>query len=225
MSVLSRISSALGHGDGLPNLELAQALCREPDPQAIRELVDALGSPTARVASDCLEVLEEIGKLEPHLIAPYVQQFLALLSGRNNRLVWGAMVALSTIATDQAAVLARHLPILLQALETGSVITVDNAVSVLAAVSAALPSTRPRILPRLVAHLASCRPKDVAQHAERCAIAATTSTRAELVAVLQKRLPELTEAQSKRVGKVIAMIERGGGPQRTRKARRVSGNP
>jgi hypothetical protein len=78
MSVLDRVASSLGQRGGKPNHVLAEELARNPDPDAITELAEATGSRPARMASDCLEVLEEIAKIKPELIAPHVDTLLAL---------------------------------------------------------------------------------------------------------------------------------------------------
>ncbi len=45
-----------------------------------------------------MKVLYEIGYLTPELIADYADDFLKLLRSKNNRMVWGGMIALATIA-------------------------------------------------------------------------------------------------------------------------------
>ena len=64
------------------------------------------GIKTAKIASDCIKTLYEVGYLKPELIAPYVGDFLKLIKSRENRLVWGGMLALSTIAALKSG---RHL--------------------------------------------------------------------------------------------------------------------
>jgi hypothetical protein len=43
-------------------------------------------------------VLYELGYLAPELIADYVGDFIKLLKHENNRIDWGGMIALSTVA-------------------------------------------------------------------------------------------------------------------------------
>ena len=127
MSVLDRLACALGRRDELPNQELARDLAAARDQPGIRLLAENLANPDPAVQADCLKVLYEIGFLAPELIAPYADDFLGLLRSRSNRLVWGAMIALGTIAALRAETLFQHRAEILRAMQTGSVITVDNA--------------------------------------------------------------------------------------------------
>jgi hypothetical protein len=70
------------------------------------------------------------------MIADYTDDFLRLLRIRNNRLVWGAMLALSTIAEIRADKIYEDLDVILKVMQEGSVIAVDNAVKVLAVIAA-----------------------------------------------------------------------------------------
>src|SRR5262245_29090595 len=132
MSVLHQIAHFQNRRDEVPNQELAKALVKNKDRKGIREIADNLWSDNAQVQSDCLKVLYEVGYLDPALIADYVGDFLKLLDSKNNRLVWGGMIALSTIAALKAAEIFAQCEAVQQAMERGSVITVDNGVKTLA---------------------------------------------------------------------------------------------
>jgi hypothetical protein len=62
------------------------------------------------------------------------------------------------------------------------------------------------LLPYLLQHLRTCRPKDVPQHAEKIAVAVDAANRAEFVAVLQERMPDLTSSEAARIRKVIKAL-------------------
>jgi hypothetical protein len=98
MCTLDRIAYCQGRRDEVPNQELARDLAAREDRQGIREIVAGLRNFEPAIRSDCLNVLYEIGYIKPHLIAPYAADFLNLLHDRDNRLVGGAMIALSMIA-------------------------------------------------------------------------------------------------------------------------------
>ena len=102
MSVLKRIAFFQNRRDEVPNLELAKDLAERGDRESIGEIVHNLHHENANVRSDCLKVLYEIGYLRPELIADYVGEFLALVGDKHNRMVWGGMIALSTIAGIRA---------------------------------------------------------------------------------------------------------------------------
>jgi hypothetical protein len=203
MSVLERIAYFQGRRDEVPNQELAKHLVQTQDRAGIQEIVANLWHKEANVRSDCLKVLYEVGYLDPALIADYVGDYLKLLQSRNNRLVWGAMITLSTIAALKSDDLFRHRARIQEAMAEGSVITVDAAVKTLAIVSSKTDAYREELFPHLLLHLQSCRPKDVAQHAESTLVAVDASHSEAFVAVLEKRLPDLSSSQAARVRKAI----------------------
>jgi len=73
----------------------------------------------------------------------------------------------------------------------------------LAVVASKKDEYREELLPHLLQHLQSCRPKDVPQHAESTLVAVDPGHSAAFAAVLEKRLPDLSGAQAARVKKVI----------------------
>ncbi len=208
MSVLQRIAYFQNRRDEVPNQELAQELAAQKDRKGIREIASNLWNENQAVQSDCLKVLYEIGYLRPELVAPYADDFLKLLHSRNNRLVWGAMIALSTVADVTADAIYPHVEEIKQVMDQGSVITQDNGVRVLALVAARNAAYGTEIFPTLLHHLETCRPKDVPQHAEKTAAAVNARNKKQFMAVLEKRLVDLTGSQAARVKKVIKEVEK-----------------
>jgi hypothetical protein len=211
MSVLERIAYFQGRRDEVPNQELARQLAQARDRDGIQEIAANLWHKEGNVRSDCLKVLYEVGYLEPTLVADYAGDFLKLLHSRNNRLVWGAMIALSTVAALRADDLFQHRAEIQEAMAEGSVITIDAAVKALAIVASKKDAYRKELFPHLVEHLQSCRPKDVARHAEITLVAVDPSHSEAFVAVLEKRLPDLSSSQAARVRKVIRTAKAVGG--------------
>jgi hypothetical protein len=207
MSALQRIAYFQHRRDEMPNRELAKELVTKKDRKGIREIAENLWNKNQNVQSDCLKVLYEIGYLQPQLVAAYTDDFLKLLHSRNNRLVWGAMLALSTVADLQADTIYPHVEDIQQVMDQGSVITKDNGVKVLALVAAQKTSYSKAIFPYLLHHLETCRPKDVPQHAEKAAIAVNARNKQQFIAVLEKRLVDLSGSQTTRVKKVIKDVE------------------
>ena len=148
------------------------------------------------VRSDCLKVLYEIGYLKPELVAPYAGDFLKLLGSRNNRLVWGAMIGLSTVAEIAADEIYPHAAEIQRAMAGGTIITLDAGVLALARLAATGDDRRTALLPYLFDFLQDCRPSDLPRHAERVLMAVGTDSKDEFVAVLQARMPLLTTAQA-----------------------------
>ena len=206
MTVIDKLACSLGRNDEIPNQELANELCRERDSESIKELVQCLFNGTTAIKNDGIKVLYEIGESQPELISSYVGDFIKLLNNKNNRLVWGAMTALSTIATINPDKIFKNIDLIFEVIKKGSVITVDNGVSVLAKVGSMNKEYEKKVLPFLLEHLETCRPKEVAQHSERSMIMANSGNKSEFHKVLEKRLDYLTPSQQTRVKKVIKKI-------------------
>ena len=207
MSLLHKLATAQNRKDEVPNQILAKEIADSGDKAAVKELVDNLSNRDKNIQSDCIKVLYEIGALKPELIAAYVDNFIALLRGRNNRLVWGAMTALGAIATLKAADIWRQIDIVMRSTELGSAITQDWGIRVLAAVSAADPAHEKKILPFLKTFLQNCRPKDFPRHAESVLPAINTTNRQEIATVLEARVASLRPQQAKRLEKVLRAIK------------------
>ena len=170
MSVLQQIAYFQDRRDDVPNQQLAQALAAQQYAGGIREIAQNLWHENPAVQSDCLKVLYEIGYLNPALITDYVgENGTAVSCNSENRLVWGAMIALATIAALKADVIAEHFEDLVQVMAQGSVITRDNGMKALAAAAASHPDHNSLIFPFLLQQLATCRPKEVGQYAEAVA--------------------------------------------------------
>ena len=206
MSALDKTAYALGKRDDQPNIELARVLAAKKDVKGIREIVGGLRDTDDALAGDCIKVLYEIGALNPELLVEYAGDFLNLLRSRNNRLVWGGMSALATVARAAAEEIYKEIDTVLKAFRTGSVITVDRGVSVLAGVCRAGQRYAKVLWPVIVRHLSTCRPKEVPQHAERALAAVTARNAAEFREVLSKRLPQVSANQARRINKVLAAV-------------------
>jgi hypothetical protein len=203
MSVLSKIAFFQNRRDEVPNQELAKVLASRKDRRGIREIGENLWHANAQVQGDCLKVLYEIGYLEPTLIADWVGDFIKLLGSKNNRLVWGSMIALSTVAEIQAAEVFDHRGEIQEAMERGSVITMDNGIKTLALIAAGNAGRCKTLFPYLLRHLETCRPKEIPQHAEKTLVAVTADNCSRFIQVLEKRISEMTPAQARRAQRVI----------------------
>ena len=208
MSVLHKIAYFQGRRDEVPNQELAAALAASEDSEGIREIAANLWRQNSNVQSDCVKVLYEIGYVKPGLIAPFADDFVRLLRSRHNRLVWGAMIALSTVAEIAADVIYPRVAEIQQAMADGSVITVDAGILTLARLAASSEDRRAALMPFLLDHLRTCRPKDVPQHAEKIVGAVTTASRDEFIAIVQRRMTQATPAQLIRLRKVVRQAEK-----------------
>ena len=196
------LACKLGRNDEVPNVELAESLCSSMDSKGIREIADGLQSKDQAVASDCIKVLYEIGYRKPDLIADYADTFIDGLSHKNNRIVWGSMTALAAIALYKPEAIYQRLPEIIKAYKTGSVITIDNSISVFAGLCKGNREYQAKVYPILIDHLTTCRAKEIPQHAERMVICIDAGNKEAFLGILDVRLGEMSEAQQKRITKL-----------------------
>ena len=204
--MIELLACKLGRNDETPNIELAEKLCVSMDENGVREIADGLKSGDKAVVNDCIKVLYEIGSRRPALIADFADGFITALSSRNNRLVWGSMRALSFVAPIKADAIFKRLPEIIAAYESGSVITVDNGVSVFAQLCKASKDYEERIFPLLLNHLANCQAKQIPQHAERIAVCVNSSNKEAFIKAVETSIDELSESQKSRVLKLIKRL-------------------
>lgn len=204
--VLEQLACAQGRNDEQPNILLAQQLVEEQNLHGIEEIIENLSNNNKKIANDCMKVAYEIGRLKPEWISKYALTFIHLLTSRNNRLVWGAMQTLSTIAPLCSDLLMDHLKTIMSAINNGSVNTVDKGILTLGKLASISKENNERIVPYLVEHLATCRTKEVPQHAESSLPAITEENKDEFIEVLQKREPYFTKPQKNRVYRIYRKL-------------------
>jgi hypothetical protein len=204
--MIEKLACKLGRNDEVPNIELAELLCQNKDTDGIQEIADGLKDKDKAVANDCIKVLYEIGERNPELISGYANEFISILCSRNNRLVWGGMTALAEIAEIAPESICEKLPVVIEAYEKGSVITVDKSISVFAGLCKADDKYAETVLPIIINHLKKCRPKDVPQHAERALICFNSRNANVFIEVLEERLPHLVSSGQARVNKLLKKL-------------------
>ncbi|MCF6136306.1 hypothetical protein [Pseudalkalibacillus berkeleyi] len=204
--VISELASQLDRKDEQPNIELARRLVNEKDYAGVKEVIENLSNKNKKIQSDCIKVVYEVGEMEPEMISNYALIFIDLLNSRNNRLVWGSMSALSTIASEASEVLMNHVQEIISAMKTGSVITVDKGVMTLAKLASVNEMNNERIFPVLIQHLETCRVKEIPQHAESTLIAVTEHNKEHFITTLKQRAQYMTAPQYKRIKKIYKSL-------------------
>jgi hypothetical protein len=206
MGVIDKLATALGRRDEVPNQELAREIVRKEDKGAIKELAENLSHKKKDIQNDCIKVLYEIGAERPMLIAPYLKDFVALLTSKNNRLQWGAMTALGCIVKEQPAEIFAALGKILAAADQGSVITRDHCVNILISLTAE-KKYRDKTFPLLVEQLMSCPTNQLPMYAENALPVIDANLKDKFIKTLSGRLGEIEkESKRKRVEKVIKKL-------------------
>ena len=204
--MIEKLAYSLGRNDEEPNIELAKELAKTKNKKGIKEIVDGLSNSKKQIANDCIKVLYEIADIMPEFVSEYADNFIQLLKSRNCRLVWGSMTALSKIVSLKPDEIFKNLDIILRAYEKGKVITVDNSISVFAGLVKADKKYEKKVFPIIIGHLEKCRPKEVGQHAERAFVCINKNNSTIFKETLLKRRESLTDAQKKRVDKLLKQL-------------------
>jgi hypothetical protein len=161
MDAIGRIAFHRGIRNEVPNQELARDLALSGDREGIRQIAEGLGDRNRSIASDCVKVLYEVGYIAPELVAEYGPAFVELLGSKVNRMVWGGMIALSTIAERESALVWKHRRAIMETIERGSVITEVSGLKALTRMAAANRRYRKEIEPFLLNYLSEGRPVDL----------------------------------------------------------------
>jgi len=199
--IINKLASSLGRKDNGPNLQLAKEIILKNNKKAINELIKILQeNKNRKIQSDCIKTLYEIGYIKPELIAEYHNFFIKLLKSKNNRLVWGAMIALKTISEIKSKEIFENLSVILEVTEKGSVISNDNGIGILINL-AKKQELYNDVFPLLMEQLAKCTPKQLPMYAERAL--PVIKEKDKFLALLNNRINELNkESQIKRIKKI-----------------------
>ena len=135
-SILEQLAHTLGRRDETPNIALAERIADSQDTESVKTLVALFDSQPMAVKYDILKVLYETGERKPEMISAYTDMFAGLLTHKNNRVQWSAMTALSVIARSRPELLVPHLVHVVDAMDSGSVITRDHGIYILSALAA-----------------------------------------------------------------------------------------
>src|SRR5215217_7206560 len=206
-SVIEQLASVAGRKDEVLNQELAVKIAADNDTAAVRELTDNLHHKSKDIQSDCIKVLYEIGEQKPEMIAPYSDTFLDLLNSKNNRLVWGAMTALDCITTLKPEPVYKHLPVIIDAADKGSVIVKDHFMRILLKLIAVKKYENEAMI-LLFDQLKVSATNQLPMYAEQAMNVIPPSFKEDFIQVLTDRLPDIEkESKRKRVEKVIRKLQ------------------
>ena len=204
--MIEQLACKLGRNDEGPNIELAERLVQNNDADGVAEIIEGFKGDDKAVASDCIKVLYEAGARKPELVCGYADDFILGLCSRNNRLVWGSMMALARIVELAPRQIYEKLDEVKSAYEKGSTITVDNSVSVFAGLCKQGGDYAEATLPLLLGHLQKCRPKEIPQHAERMSVCFGPENARAFIAILEERNPCLAAPQQARVNRLLKKL-------------------
>lgn len=188
----------------IPNQELAKTLADENNADGIKEICEYLKDKNKSVSSDCIKVIYEIGYINPDLIKSYCELFLELLHSKTNRMVWGAMIALSTIAHLKADTLWNRLDFIIDTIRKGTLITEVAGIKVLVKIAGQKKEYKNIILPTLMEYMEKCRPIDFAARIETIlSVIKEEPEKSNFLNIIEIKKKDLKDSQIKRVNKIL----------------------
>ena len=208
MSILTKLASALGRRDEEPNVELGKEIAANNDKAAVKELVAALQHKSKDIQADAIKALYEAGEQKPALVAGYANDFIALLDSKNNRMQWGAMTALSSMAAENPKVIYEALGKIATVAEKGTVITKDHYAKILTRLGT-VKAYADDCFALLIELLQSAPVNQLPTYAENAMPLVTDKNRAVFLKTLIARLGDLEEQPTKykRLEKVIKKMK------------------
>lgn len=206
MTILNLLSSAQGIKGNEANILLAREISRSSNKSAIKELVNHLTNKNKNIQSDCIKTLYEIGYLKPELIANHHADFIKLLTNKNNRLVWGGMIAISTITDLKHKEIYASLGLILQTIEKGSVITIDCGIEILSKLNKHLNYFNTTD-PLLIEQLWKCPIKQLPLYIEKSLVSINSNNKEIYQTMIEKRKTECNkDSQKKRLDNLLRQI-------------------
>ncbi|WP_303316416.1 hypothetical protein Q4Q34_06315 [Flavivirga abyssicola] len=208
MTVINQLSSSLGQKGNDANITLAKEIAEAEDRNAIKELVENLKNKDKKIQADCIKTLYETAYIKPDLIANYYKEFLNLLSSKNNRLIWGGMIALATITDLKSKELFESIDLISDAVGKGSVITVDSGIEIFAKLNKH-SEYQDKVENLLTDQLWKCPSKQLPQYMEKSTISINEKNKEIYQKIINIRKSECEkESQLKRLDKVWKLIEK-----------------
>jgi hypothetical protein len=206
--LLNRLGYLQTRRDRTPNLDLARDLVARDDVAGIREIAENMWNDNKNIHADCMNVMYEIGKIDPNLITPYAVDFIKFLKSKHENMTLGAITALSEIAKAKPDFIFKNVAEIKRMAETGSDTAVDKSISTLAHTAAGGTEYSNVIFPYLLQHLLSCHHKHVPERAEKILPAVNENNNSEFIKTLKKRLEELSGSDFTRLKKIVRIAEK-----------------
>lgn len=208
MSVINNLASVLGRRDEAPNKELAQNIVDTKDKKAIRQLFTALANCDKNIQSDCIKVLDEVAAKEAKLVSGYAVELIALLDSKNNRLQWGAMTAIDSIAAEVPDIIYTALAKIVGAADRGSVITKDHCIGILVKLCL-FTRYADEAFQLYLEQLKAAPANQFPTYAEQAVAVLNNENLPTYMSVLAARLPEIEQdTKRRRVEKILRKINK-----------------
>lgn len=209
MSIADQLAHSQNRRDQGPNRELAAKIINSEDAGLLKELVEFFGTkPHKDLQKDCVLTMAWVAEKSPELVVPYTDILVNNLQSSINRVIWGSMIALAEIAAHVPDKLYNALPEILDAMETGTVVTRDFGFRILIALYV-LPSYQEDVFYIILEQLRTAPDNQLGQYAEKLMAVMNVRHKYALYDVLSERLTELSNSHHiKRLNKNLLKLSR-----------------
>ena len=206
--IVGQLAHSIGRSDEEPNIRLAEKIVKSGNKSDVKEIISLLDHKTTGIRSDAIKVLYEIAGREVNMVIPYTGTLISLLAHRDNRMRWGAMSALSAISHVKPALLVNHLATIVDAMDSGTVITRDHGIYILSNV-ARLKTHHDDCMELLLDQIAHAPANQVPMYAEKTAEVITGPYHPRFEKVLVSRKDVLgIPSKKKRIEKILKSLKR-----------------
>gem|GEM_PF-3838883 len=206
VNIEDRLSAALGHGDDVPNIVLAEEISRECDAAGIVELVRLLNEGSRDQQKGAIKVLYEIGERVPTLISKHSEVFFTQMVGIDFRLVWGSLMALASISLVEPRLILSRIEDICSAADASSIIAKDQVFNIFWNLFDIEPKYIPDLVPILLRRLEASPIHQFPSYAEKALQKLPPAYEGSLREILQKRLIEMTELN--RITKIEILMKK-----------------
>jgi len=192
MSIQDKLAYAQGRRDQEPNKSLAREIAETDDHGKLDELISVFESrPHVGIQKDCVLTMAWIAEINPEMIAPHSDYFIGKLNDPVNRVIWGSMITLSSIAHYVPDKLFDSLPEILDAMDTGTVVTRDHGYRILITLYQNT-TYKQDVFVLILEQLSRAPSNQLGQYAEKLLVVLDTSHKEEVIRVLEERRGDVT---------------------------------
>ncbi|MCA6074121.1 hypothetical protein [Fulvivirga sedimenti] len=207
--LLNLLSTAQGKADQGPNRNLAEKLISNQDQQGLAYLISCLDREAGiRIKTDILLCLSHLSALAPEMLVPHVNKVFPFLESKHNRAVWATMITLSNMTSLISDQLYAHLPLIVDRIEHGTVVTKDHGMVILIGLYQ-IPVYREDAFELFCEQLINAPDNQLGQYGEKIFEVLRAEDTPKVVGILQQRLPELVkDSHIHRIQKLIRRIQK-----------------
>ncbi|MEO9483396.1 MAG: hypothetical protein ABJG47_08130 [Ekhidna sp.] len=207
MPIQDNLAYASDRNDQEPNKLVAKQIVNAGGQKQIEALVSFIESrPKQRAQADAILALAYVGELAPKLLDAQADFLVGELKSSINRVIFGSMIALAHIAHLKQEELFDALPQIIDAMDTGTVVTRDHGYRIMITLYQD-NRFQEDMLPLIQEQLMKAPSNQLGQYAERLIDVLNNSHLDALIETLEERVDDVTnEHHVKRLNKNLKKL-------------------